>query len=38
LSAVTVKVTLCDDSFAGPGEIPVAHPETDCAPRTETTV
>ena len=36
LLVVTTKVTICDDSFAGPGEMPLAQPETDCAPRSET--
>jgi hypothetical protein len=36
LSAVTVKVTVCDDSFPGPGRMLVAQPGTDWAPRSET--
>ena len=29
VSAVTVKLTVCDDSLAGPGEIAVAQPAID---------
>ena len=31
LSALTVKLTFWEDSFAGPGEMAVAQPRTDCA-------
>jgi hypothetical protein len=35
---VTVKVTLCDDSSAGPAEMAVAHALSDWAPLSSRTV
>ena len=35
---VTTKLTICAASFAGPGEIAVAHPANSCGPASSSTV
>src|SRR6185503_13554287 len=38
LSVVTLKASVCADSFGGPAEIPVAQPGNNCGPASSRTV